>query len=110
MQPVVEEVQTVIHKADKSRRGGDGGDGDDGYNGSGGDSYKSGGGDGGYRQRQSYGNGNGNNGYSKRSSAPTKKYNTLRDYLPQGSVQSAKGVPVYRSQYKGAAQTPEKKN
>ena len=98
VQPVVEEVQTVVHKSDGRRsRGGDGGDG--GY---GGDSGY--GGNGGQRE---YGR---ENGYKQRSSGGSpKKYNTIRDYLPQGSVMSAKGVPVYRSQYRGAA-LPQKKH
>lgn len=85
VQPVVEEVQTVVHRGD-GRRGGGGNGGN-------------GGGQGGeYGQRQqSY------KGYAKRSTDSNKKYNTIKEYLPQGSVMSVSGVPVYRSVYKGPA-------
>jgi hypothetical protein len=95
VQPVVEEVQTVIHKAEGRRVNG-AGDGGSGR--------------GEYGERQAYGGGGGGGGYDKRPRGPSnKKYSTLKDYLPQGSVLSAKGVPVYRSQYKGPA-IPQKKH
>jgi hypothetical protein len=91
VQPVVEEVQTVVHRGD-GRRGSSGGNG----GGQGGEEY------GGSGQKQSYGK-----GYSKRSTIGSKKYNSAKEYLPQGSVLSVRGVPVYRSIYKGPALSEE---
>jgi hypothetical protein len=93
VQPVVEEVQTVVHKSDGRRGSGRNGDDD-------GDDYSG--------HRQEYGRDR--DGYGKRSSGGQgKKYSTIKDYLPQGSVLSAKGIPVYRSHYKGPA-VPTKKH
>ncbi|CAG2161375.1 unnamed protein product [Oppiella nova] len=73
VQPVVEEVQTVVHKANGRRDGG----ADDGRD---------------YGQKVA--------AYGK---SGNKKYASIKDYLPQGSAQSVRGIPVYRSLYKGPA-------